>query len=321
MEFVNRTGWPAKWLAGSTGETEMLGIAVIKATWRVIDGRLVPADPAEHWPVFAAPATIAGATFGMELDHRKAGTDLVILGRARTPGGKKVEQLEVSARSGRLEHRTLVIGDRRWERSWGRFRATPPVPFDEMPLTNDRAFGGQALYDGQPMPHVINPVGRGYHVTKDDADGKPLPNLERPGQLITAWTDQPLPACWLKPQGPMELAQGGDPMQLAERMMGSGFNLSVPELIAGDGRLGERLQLQGFAPEGDLDLPLPPLAGPTGHVRVGALASAIPSRLTTAVVLVDARAVVGTYHCLFRYLMSPRDRRTIELRWPGGGRA
>jgi len=318
MEFINRTGWPAKWLAGSTGDREMLGIAVCKATWRVIDGRLVPTPVAEHWPVFDQPFAIVGATFAGEIDHRKPGADLVILGHARAIGGKPVTQLEVSAQCGRLHHRTLVIGDRRWERSWGRIRATPPVPFHELPLSNDRAFGGQATYDGQPMPHVINPHGRGYHVTKDDADGKPLPNLERPAQLISAWNDAPLPACWLKPAGPLEIGQGGEPMVIAQRLMESGFNISVPELIAADGVLGERVLLRGFSAEGDLDLPLPPACGPVGQVKVGALTSTMPSRLTAAVVLPDVGAVVGTYHCLFRYLMSPRDRRTIELCWPEG---
>ena len=318
MEFINRTGWPAKWLVGSTGEREMLGIAVCKATWRVQDGRLVPAAAGEHWPVFDKPATLAGATFAGEIDNRKPGADLVILGQARAPGGKAVPQLEVSAQCGRLHHRTLVIGDRRWERSWGRIRATPPTPFHELPLSNDRAFGGQASYEGQPLPHVINPIGRGYHITKDDADGKPLPNLERPGQLIAAWNDAPLPACWLKPAGPLELGAGGEPMAMAQRMMESGFNISVPELIAADGALGERVLLRGFSAEGELDLPLPPAHGPVGHVTLGARTSVMPSRLTAVVVLPDARAVVGTYHCLFRYLMSPRDRRAVELRWPEG---
>ena len=321
MEVVNHTGWPMKWLQGSTGNREMLGIAVVKATWRVIAGRLVPTDAAEHWPVFDKPFAIAGATFGVELDHRKVGTDLVVLGSARALGDKTVTQMEVSARCGALEHRTTVIGDRRWERSWGRIKATAPLPFREMPLSNDRAFGGQAQFDGQPLPHVINPIGRGYCATKDDADGKPLPNLERPGRLISAWTDQPLPACWLKPQGPMELAKPEDPLVMAGRMMESSFNISVPELVAADGKLGERVLLQGFSSEGDLDLPLPPAQGPVGHVKMGTLRSAMPSRLTAAVVLPDSRAVIGTYHCLFRYLMSPRDRRTLELRWPGGARA
>ena len=318
MEFINRTGWPAKWLAGSTGEREMLGIAVCKATWRIIGGQLVPAATPEHWPVFDKPFAFAGVTFPGEIDHRKQGTDLVIIGQAHALGGKAVTQMEVSAQSGCLHHRTLVFGDRQWERSWGRFRASAPKPFRAMPLGNDRAFGGQAAFDGQPLPHVINPAGRGYHLTKDDADGQPLPNLERPDRLITAWNDAPLPACWIRPAGPLELGAGGDPATMARRLMVSGFNVSVPELVAEDGALGERLLLRGFAAEGDLALPLPPARGPSGHVKVGALSSVMPSRLSAVVVLPDARAVVGTYHCLFRYLMSPRDRRTVELRWPEG---
>jgi hypothetical protein len=321
MDFANTTSWPGGFLAGSTAEREMLGIAVCKATWRVDGGRLAPAPAAERWPVFDKPFTIGGVTLGVELEHRKQGIDLLVLGSAQAPHGRPVERLEVGIASGRLQHRTLVIGDRRWERSWGRLRPTPPTPFTTMPLTNDRAFGGCAQYDGQPLPHAINPHGRGYHVTKEGADGQPLPNLELPERPIAAWTDQPLPACWYKPAGALELGAGGDPQALTALLMERSFNHTVPALIAGDGQLGERAQLTGFAAEGPLDFPLPPAQGPVGHVSLGGRRSVIPSRLASVVLLVEARAVVATYVCLFRYLMQPREKRAVELRWPGAAHA
>lgn len=321
MEFSNLTGCPAHFQTGSTGDLEMVGIAVCKATWRVESGRLVPAAEAERWPVFDAPHTIHGVVFEAELDHRKQGTDLVVVGAVRAPAGRAVSRMEISLRCGQVALRSMVFGDRHWEKSWGKPKATPPQPFLEMPLSNARAFGGTGLFEGQPMPHAINPAGRGFYLSKEGAEGQPLPNLERPDQLIHGWEDQPLPACWHKPSGPMELAMAGDPDTLVERMARSQSNQAVPELVAAPGQLGNRIQLTGFTAAGPLDWPMPPPSGPAGRVQVGDLKSLVPSRLSTVVLLPDFGAVVATYLCLFRFLMQPREPRCIELVWPGGGHA
>ena len=314
MDFTNATPWPTSFLAGSTSEREMLGIAVCKATWRAVDGRLEPAPAADHWPVFDKPFAIGSVTLGVEIEHRKRGVDLLVLGDAHAPAGKPVAQMEVGVSCGSIAHRTLVIGDRRWERSWGRFRASAPQPFTAMPLTNDRAFGGMANHDGQDLPHAINPAGRGYYFAKDHAEGQPLPNLELPGQEVTAWTDHPAPACWYKPAGISDFGSG-EPEEITARLLERSFNQTVPTLIAEDGKLGEQARLTGFAPEGELVLPMPPAAGPVGIVSLGAGRSRIPSRLATVVLIPGARAVVATYLCLFRYLMKPRELRAVELRW------
>ena len=314
MDFSNATPWPTKFLAGSTAEHEMLGIAVCKATWHAVEGRLEPAPAADHWPVFDKPFAIGPLTLGVEIEHRKRGVDLLVIGDAHAPGGKPVERLEVGIACGGISHRTLVIGDRRWERSWGRFRASAPQPFTTMPLTNDRAFGGMAKHDGQDLPHAVNPAGRGYYFAKDHAEGQPLPNLELPGQEITAWTDHPAPACWYKPAGVSDFGSGSAD-EITARLLERSFNQTVPTLIADEGKLGEQARLTGFSPDGELTLPMPPATGPVGIVSLGTGRSRIPSRLATVVLIPGARAVVATYLCLFRYLMRPRELRAVELRW------
>lgn len=321
MEFSNLSGCPAHFQTGSTGDLEMLGIAVCKATWRIESGRLVPADEAERWPVFDKPHSVLGVAFDPELDHRKQGTDLVVLGTIRAPLGRPTTRMEIGLTCGSVALRSIVFGDRHWEKSWGKPKATAPQPFLELPLCNERAFGGTAMFEGQLLPHAVNPGGRGFHLTKDGAEGQPLPNLERPDQLIRGWEDQPLPACWHKPPGPLELAMAGDPATLVERMARSQSNQAVPELVAAPGHLGARVQLSGFSAQGPLDWPMPPPAGPLGRVQVGDLKSLVPSRLSTVVLLPDGQAVVATYLCLFRFLVQPREPRTMELVWPGGGYA
>ena len=321
MEFSNLTGCPAQFQVGSTGDLEMVGMAACKATWRIDGGRLVPVGEMERWPVFDKPHAIGGLAFNAELDHRKQGTDLLVLGRIRTPLGRPATQQEVGLRCGQLALRTLAFGDRHWDKSWGKLKMTPPQRFVEPPLANELAFGGTALFEGQALAHAVNPHGRGFYATKEGAEGQPLPNLERPEQLIRGWEDRPVPACWYRPQGPMELAMGGDPAAMPGRVAMGMFNQAVPDLVASSGQLGDKILLTGFSAEGPCELPMPPQAGPAGRGQVGEFRSLIPSRLSTVVLMPDSRVVVATYLCVFRYLMKPREARTMELVWPGGGHA
>ena len=124
--------------------------------------------------------------------------------------------------------RIAVFGDRQvsWESS-GRVRFGLPAPFETMPVTWERAFGGcdfrvplpEPLTDGlkiqlhhdHPGLYPRNPFGRGYAVLPDPVDDFFLPNLEDPddlladGRLITGdprlWYTRPLPWTfdWMHP--------------------------------------------------------------------------------------------------------------------------
>jgi hypothetical protein len=79
----------------------------------------------------------------------------------------------------------------------GSLLPSEPVPFVEMPLTFDRAFGGQDDSRGPERVSVEhrNLVGVGFHPYRSAAqiDGTPLPNMERPGQMISSPRDCPEP--------------------------------------------------------------------------------------------------------------------------------
>lgn len=326
MKLLNRTDVPAAMNVGSTGDVEMLCIIASKVTYRASGTGLGRLTGDEAWPVFEERHTCEGVVLPADLEFRKRGIDLVVVGRAVAPGGRAVPAMYVGVECGRLHHRLAVYGDRWWwNAGGGELIATEPQPYTEMPLSNDRAFGGSALWDDIPVPHAVNPAGRGFYLSAEQAENQPLPNLEDPEALIRHWSDQPEPAVLYKPQGVSVTGLQAerlpdDPderaVAMAARMMATSFNASIPALVArSTADLGPQIQLLGFTTDGSLTLPMPPRVGPVACAEVGALRARVRSRLSTLVVLPEQRAIVATYLCLFRYLFRPHEARSVELRW------
>lgn len=107
-------------------------------------------------------------------------TDVIVIGKAVAPGGQPVTELQVSLEIAGRRKQLLVIGERRWIRVGIDLIPSKPVPFVEMPLTFDRAFGGS----GDPR----NLVGVGA-----PAVGVALPNIEDPSDRITNPRSRPTP--------------------------------------------------------------------------------------------------------------------------------
>lgn len=318
MDFTNVTDLPADMMLGSTGEREMICIVASKATLRIEEHGLVLVRGDERWSVFDKPFEFRGVSLAPDLDFRKRGTDLLIFGSAVAPGGEPVDRMWVSLASGDLRYRLAVYGDRFWTRVGRSLVPSEPQPFRELSLGNERAFGGESLVDGTEVPHPVNPDGRGFYLSEEEAEGAPLPNLERPDALISEWTDHPTPACLLPPVGSLESATGqsedDDPMEAFMSSIETSFNQAVPELVTDPASLGDSLRLDGFSSEGKTTFPMPPRRGPEALASVGDLRSRFPSFLSTLVVLVPERVYVATYLSLFRYLFRPREKRSVELR-------
>lgn len=106
---------------------------------------------------------------------------------------KTVGQQPVSAmiRVGGITKRVAVYGDRSID-AFGRVES--PQPFTEMPITPEKAFGGE----GYPS----NPLGVGAHCKDlDPSEPRVLPNIEMPNQLLEAGFESPDPAgFWPWPQ-------------------------------------------------------------------------------------------------------------------------
>lgn len=190
-----------------------------------------------HEPL--VPGAAASVRQLPEVIGLKTGTDVVVQGAARPP--RLVREWRVSVGVGLYVHRAAVFGRRVCERAGGRLAFTPPEPFEEMPLRMENAYGGRdAAFEraflaeverqappesmrragpalkaifGQvhPLMYPRNRFGKGYvlDAAAPEVEGRELPNVERPDDLLTPerlalpdpmeWQRQPLPACfdWL----------------------------------------------------------------------------------------------------------------------------
>ncbi|MBR0681731.1 DUF2169 domain-containing protein [Roseomonas eburnea] len=79
----------------------------------------------------------------------KTAAEFLVTGSAFAPGGRPVQTVTVSARLGGVTKRLAAVGDRHIEDGV----PTQPIPFTEMPMGWDRAYGGPKF--------AQNPLGRG----------------------------------------------------------------------------------------------------------------------------------------------------------------
>jgi hypothetical protein len=91
------------------------------------------------------------------------------------------------------------------------------------------------------------------------------------------------------------------------------FQEAIPELVFPHDAVPDKIRLLAAAPQGDVELPLPPSEGPEVSVRIGRRRSRFPTHLSKVVVLGPERVVIATYRALFRYLFSPEEMREAVL--------
>lgn len=138
----------------------------------------------------------------------KAAIDVVIIGKAHAPQGRPTETMGVGVRIGTQQKVLRVIGDRvcHW-----RADAAPgfsdPLPFLEMEIRYDRAYGGRDEKSDANLPFFYprNDMGRGVALRnlREVVDGLALPNIESADDLLTPerviiddparWPQQPVP--------------------------------------------------------------------------------------------------------------------------------
>lgn len=121
----------------------------------------------------------------MDQGFPKPHGEWLVTGSCFAPRGETRPACEVTVRVGDREKRLSVFGDRYWRKGG---RISDPVPFEQMPVDWQHAFGGREIEE--------NPLGRGL-VPVDTADGRqrvPLPNVEGTGHLVGSPGDRPQPA-------------------------------------------------------------------------------------------------------------------------------
>ena len=159
-------------------------LLVVKATYAIGPSGLKLADE-------QVPVTWSGESWGKpgessdkhepESAFIKLATDVALIGHAYPPQKGATEAL-VALQVGPLKKAVRVVGERTWFKSMGHVTATRPLPFDKIPLTWERAFGGWDRTDAaKPSFEARNPVGVGFRASpRHFEEGLKLPNLEDP---------------------------------------------------------------------------------------------------------------------------------------------
>lgn len=198
--------------------------------------------------------TTAGQVLGrdaiLDAAMSKQRGEVLIGGDACAAGGTPSTATSVRVQIGSVDKRLYVVGDRQWEANG----PGKPTPFLQMPITWDRAFGGEGF--------ARNPLGKGAQAI--EVDGRrvhPLPNVEDPRRLVKSPGDKPEPvgfgpldATW--PQR-MELTGTYDREWLETRFPGFAkdfqweyFNVAPSDQrIDGFFRDDEAFRVEGMHPE------------------------------------------------------------------------
>lgn len=196
MQLDNQTPFPACLLRNQRDEDGPVdGALVLKATFEQdAKRRWVPV--AEQLPIIKEPLPTAFGIFHGEGFMRKQGVDIGVLGTVRLARPRRSAEVTISVGSRRSS--LLVYGDRRWVRSGrGGLVASGPDLFQEMPLSYERAYGGKTTHDYEEHTWPDNPVGRGYFLSEEVAEGKPLPTIESAtARPVRVWSDQAAVAGW-----------------------------------------------------------------------------------------------------------------------------
>lgn len=206
------------------------------------------ASEADMWTFLAAEL---GADGVPDAGMPKVRGEFLVSGRACQPGGEPRSSCDVRVRVGSQEKRLRVFGDRYWRTATA---FTEAVPFVEMPVAWETAFGGPGF--------DRNPLGKGSEpVELEQGPAHPLPNVEWPDQPVRSLQDRPEPAGMgpIDPMWPQRLHKAGtyDEAWLEQRFPGfaydidwSIFNIAPEDQQRDEAFRGdEDFEIEGMHPE------------------------------------------------------------------------
>lgn len=199
-------------LPGQTPEGEYILSVLVKRSYDIhpgkpcmraeFDQKLISGDVHYEDPLNSS------VKFESDFVPYKIATDVVFNGSAYAPKGEPTDALTASIIVGQFRKDIKVIGDRICLYQQSRDPLfTDPVPFTNMEIRYERAYGGVDIYSDPKVPCVYqrNHLGRGFVVGRDKKaiDNLALPNIEDPNDLLTTsrlstghfkdWERQPMP--------------------------------------------------------------------------------------------------------------------------------
>lgn len=272
----NRTPFAAKVFATFDSQAREQIILVVAASFTVnAEGRASVADeqydisPVDsHW---GDPATTSIRQPG-QLAFAKSCTDIILTGHACAPRNRRITSMEVSLQVADVAKTLLVSGDRFWKQ--GVIGKTPsaPKPFERMPVTYERAFGGGAGERNGKSSHyeVRNPVGVGIagNASLHSSVITEVPNVEYLNDRQESVGDRPRPAGFgalapgWKPR--IDFAGTYDAKWLTGQapLLPADFDVRFFQLVPEDQRsakvkVGDVVRVIGMTPEGIWQFQLP----------------------------------------------------------------
>ncbi len=275
LQLLNETRFAADRALLLDGRGSQLWVVAIKATYVVgAGGQVLPHE--EQEPVTAAPRWSGepGRSSLLregELVVVHPGTDVTFNASAWAPGGRPATHVDVGVAVGPLRKVLRVHGPRIWYRNLAGLSRSPARPFDRMPITWERAFGGTEGAPDAPgfALDTRNPVGRGFATSSARLADQPLPNVEDVRHPIESPRDRPEPAGlgavaadWSPRR---ELGGTYDERWRRTRMplwpadFDPRFHVSAPAGLSSPTPLqgGERVATTGLRPEGAFTFQLP----------------------------------------------------------------
>jgi hypothetical protein len=318
-------------------EMRPLLVTLVRATFEIAGPRLLLAEK-------QAPVCLAGelhgedaATSSWRLEPEtafvKLATDVVLLGHAYAPRAGATE-VAVGIQVGPVSRSLRVVGDRWWVRGAGGMAMSPAQPFEKIPLTWERAFGGFDATAGSPEAPAFdprNPVGTGYRAhAGHHEDAVRLPNLEDPADPVRAFAHPVTPAGvgftsanWqprVSLAGTFDAAWSRDRAPLLPRDFDRRFfNAAAPGMIApGLLRGDEPVTVVGASPHGTQRFRLPGVPRPVCRVALRRGPEAVvQTQLDTVVVSADEGKLYLTWRGHTALRNGPHDVQAITIETPG----
>jgi len=311
MEFINDTPFAGSLARGGLFYQDlMLATVVLKCTFDVdARGGLRPA--AEQPLVCEKDVDNDFGTISAEVVPIKAGCDVAVYGQAHSP--QPTPALTVVLKIGEFERRLQVSGDRTWTKSWGSWKLSPPQPFTTMPITYQQAYGGET-YENEKVigPYFDNPFGRGYVVREEHVAATAPPNVEEADQLVTAWTQRPLPAgLALLPRHSALRGRRGVRVEGQQTILEPAFfSCAHPRMTLPRYPAGAKLALEGMHRGGAWNFTLPAL----DHyvtITLGAASYQFPLTVDTLYLFPEANQVSVVARQALVYQILPERLRSI----------
>jgi hypothetical protein len=333
LQFINATPFPGRILLLPDPEGIDTVYAVLKGTFALAPG-LPPVEnqvPILDQDEFLGEPGQSSLRSASDVALIKPGTDVVLVGAAYPPEGRRARHTEVSMAVGPIRKSVRVFGDRHWRAgSAAPARPSDPEPFERMPLTWERAFGGADQTDDRPprpRGEDRNPVGLGFRLANGQKtlDGLRLPNLEDPRELIGSWEDSPPPAGFapLCPHWEPRRSYAGTydeewqrrrapylPRDFDRRF----FQVAPPDQVAPEYlRGGEPVEVVGASPRGPMRFHLPAYRVEVAYA-LDARSHVRPARLDTVSIEPDDARLVLVWRAALACDKKALRVRSVEAR-------